>query len=146
VPLIWLGFPPRAVFTTLAFNLLYQFMLHATWIPKLGPLEWVLNTPSHHRVHHATNPEYLDKNFGGVLIVFDRLFGTFAAERNEVRCRYGLVEPLYSNNPVWIAFHAWVALAGDLWRASGWRERWRVLFAPPHLRLVAVAGDRALVV
>lgn len=131
VPLVWLGFAPVAVFTTLALNLLYQFMLHATWIPKLGPLEWVLNTPSHHRVHHATNPEYIDRNYGGVLIIFDRLFGTFAAERDEVVIRYGLVEPLRSNNPVWIAFHAWVALGRDLWQARDWRERAGTLIGPP---------------
>ena len=131
VPLFWLGFPPRAVFTTLTLNLLYQFILHATWIPKLGPLEWVLNTPSHHRVHHATNPGYLDKNYGGVLIVFDRLFGTFAAERAEEPCRYGLVVPLRSNNPIRIAFHEWLALSGELRRARYWRERLRILVGPP---------------
>jgi sterol desaturase/sphingolipid hydroxylase (fatty acid hydroxylase superfamily) len=132
VPLIWLGFPPSAVFTTLAFSLLYQFILHATWIPKLGPLEWVLNTPSHHRVHHATNPEYLDRNYGGMLIVFDRLFGTFADERDDVPPRYGLVEPLNSYNPLKIAFHGWAALSRDLWWGRGWRSRWQALFGPPR--------------
>ena len=122
VPLIWLGFPPRVTFVVLNLNLLYQFWLHTDWVPKLGPLEWVLNTPSHHRVHHAANPEYLDRNYGGVLIVFDRLFGTFAAEDDAVPCRYGLVEPLRSNNPVWIAFHGWIALGRDLWRSRSLRE------------------------
>jgi sterol desaturase/sphingolipid hydroxylase (fatty acid hydroxylase superfamily) len=65
VPLIWLGFPPRAVFITLNLGLLYQFWIHTDWVPRLGPLDWILNTPSHHRVHHAANPEYLDKNYGG---------------------------------------------------------------------------------
>lgn len=142
VPLIWFGFEPRAVFTTLTLNLLYQFMLHATWIPKLGPLEWVLNTPSHHRVHHATNPDYLDKNYGGALIVFDRLFGTFAAERVEEPCRYGLVVPLRSNNPVRIAFHEWLALGGELRRARNWRERARVLVGPPRQVRAGAAGFR----
>jgi sterol desaturase/sphingolipid hydroxylase (fatty acid hydroxylase superfamily) len=131
VPLIWLGFSPRAVFVTLNLNLLYQFLIHLDWMPKLGPLEWVLNTPSHHRVHHAANPEYLDKNYGGVLIVFDRLFGTFAAERDDVPCRYGLVTPLLSNNPLWIVAHEWVALGRDLWRADGAGDAWRALFSPP---------------
>ena len=131
VPLMWLGFRPGPVFVALNLNLLYQFYIHAAWIPKLGPLEWVLNTPSHHRVHHASNPEYRDKNFGGVLIVFDRLFGTFAAERDDVPCRYGLVVPLRSYNPVWIAFHEFVALGRDLWRARGWRDWRRALIAPP---------------
>src|SRR4029077_1803967 len=76
-PMALLGFEPNAVLTALFLNLLYQFWLHADWIPKLGWLEYVLNTPSAHRVHHARNPEYLDANYGGVLIVFDRLFGTY---------------------------------------------------------------------
>jgi sterol desaturase/sphingolipid hydroxylase (fatty acid hydroxylase superfamily) len=130
-PLVWLGFRPEAVFITLNLNLLYQFWLHTDWVPKLGPLEWVLNTPSHHRVHHAANPPYLDKNFGGVLIVFDRLFGTFEAERATVPCRYGLVEPLRSNNPVWIALHEWVALGRDLWRARDLGHFSRAIFGPP---------------
>ena len=131
LPLMWLGFAPRPVFVTLNLALLYQFLLHADWIPKLGPLEWVLNTPSHHRVHHAANPEYRDRNFGGVLIVFDRLFGTFAAENVAVPCRYGLVGPLRSNNPLWIAFHEFVALGRDLWRGRNWRERLRAFVAVP---------------
>jgi sterol desaturase/sphingolipid hydroxylase (fatty acid hydroxylase superfamily) len=84
------------VLTALFLNLLYQFWIHADWIPKLGWLEYVLNTPSAHRVHHARNPEYLDANFGGVLIVFDRLFGTYVAEREEVPCDFGLVSPVTS--------------------------------------------------
>ena len=131
VPMIWLGFAPSPVFIAAAVNLLYQFWLHAEWIPKLGWLEYVLNTPSHHRVHHAANPEYLDRNYGGVFIVFDRLFGTFVAERDDLPCRYGLVKPLRSNNPVIIAFHEWAALAGDLWRARSWRERFDCLIGPP---------------
>ena len=99
VPMIWLGFPPKAVFAALALNLLYQFWLHTEWVPKLGWLEYVLNTPSHHRVHHASNADYIDRNYGGVLIVFDRLFGTFAAERDDLPCRYGLVTPLVSHQP-----------------------------------------------
>ena len=134
VPLIWLGFSPRAVFITLNLNLLYQFWIHTDWVPKLGPLEWVLNTPSHHRVHHAANPEYLDKNYGGVLIVFDRLFVTFAAEREDVTCRYGLVTPLLSNNPLWIVAHEWVALGRDLWRGRGAGDWWRALLGAPARR------------
>jgi sterol desaturase/sphingolipid hydroxylase (fatty acid hydroxylase superfamily) len=131
VPLVWLGFPPPVVFATLSSNLLYQFWLHADWIPKLGPLEFVFNTPSHHRVHHAANAEYLDANYGGVLIIFDRLFGTLRVERDELPCRYGLVEPLRSNNPVRIAFREWIALARDLWAVRNWRDGWRALFSPP---------------
>jgi len=133
-PLVWLGFPPAAVFGVLSLNLLYQFWLHAEWIPKLGRLEYVLNTPSHHRVHHAANPEYLDANYGGVLIVFDRLFGTFIEERQDLPCRYGLVTPLLSNNPFVINFHEWRALGQDLRRARSWRERFHHLFGPPGWR------------
>ncbi len=130
-PLVWLGFPPAAVFGVLSLNLLYQFWLHAEWVPKLGWLEYVFNTPSHHRVHHAANPEYLDANYGGVLIVFDRLFGTLIVERDDLPCRYGLVKPLTSNNPFVINFHEWAALLRDLRQARSWRERWSYLFGAP---------------
>lgn len=131
VPLIWLGFEPLAVAIASSLNLLYQFWLHTEWVPRLGWLEYVLNTPSHHRVHHAANPEYLDHNYGGVFIIFDRIFGTFVAERDDLPCRYGLVQPLRSNNPVFIAFHEWIALARDLWHARSWRDRWWYLVGPP---------------
>lgn len=131
VPMIFFGFAPFAVGIAGSLALLYQFWLHADWIPKLGPLEYVLNTPSHHRVHHAANPEYLDRNFGGVFIVFDRLFGTFAAERDDVPCRYGLVTPLRSNNPIIIGFHEWAALLRDLWRARTFREGIACIVGPP---------------
>jgi sterol desaturase/sphingolipid hydroxylase (fatty acid hydroxylase superfamily) len=130
-PLIWIGFAPLAVLAALSANLLYQFWLHAPWMPRLGPLEWLLNTPTHHKVHHASNPEYLDCNYGGVLIVFDRLFGTFVDLRDDVPPRYGLTTPLHSHNPVRIALHAWIALARDLLAAGGWRGRLRTVFGPP---------------
>ena len=131
VPMIWLGFPPKAVFAALSLNLLYQFWLHSEWVPKLGWLEYVLNTPSHHRVHHASNAAYIDANYGGVLIVFDRLFGTFVAERDDLPCRYGLVTPLISHNPVRIAFHEWLNLLNDLRGARSGREVMGYLFGPP---------------
>jgi sterol desaturase/sphingolipid hydroxylase (fatty acid hydroxylase superfamily) len=131
VPMIWLGFAPGPVFIAAGINLLYQFWLHAEWIPKLGWLEYVLNTPSHHRVHHACNAEYLDRNYGGIFIVFDRMFGTFVAERDDLPCNYGLVKPLRSNNPVVIAFHEWAALGRDLWRSPTWRARFACLIRPP---------------
>jgi sterol desaturase/sphingolipid hydroxylase (fatty acid hydroxylase superfamily) len=134
VPMIWLGFAPRAVFATLALNLIYQFWLHAEWAPRLGWLEVVLNTPSHHRVHHASNAQYIDANYGGVLIVFDRLFGTIIAERDDLPCRYGLATPLISHNPIRIAFHEWLKLVGDLRRARSWREAAGYLFGPPGWR------------
>jgi sterol desaturase/sphingolipid hydroxylase (fatty acid hydroxylase superfamily) len=130
-PLVWLGFPPNAVLASVALNLLYQFWLHAPWMPRLGPLEWVLNTPTHHKVHHASNTEYLDCNYGGVLIVFDRLFGTFVDERADVPIRYGLTTPLRTHNPLRIAFHEWGNLGRDLWAAPSWRGRLRTVFGPP---------------
>ena len=136
-PLVLAGFFPAAVLATFAANLLYQFWLHTELIGRLGPLEWVLNTPRHHRVHHARNAAYVDRNFGGVLIVFDRLFGTFAEERADTPCSYGLVVPLRTNNPVRIAFHGWVSLWRDLRSAGSMRESVLALFGPPEWRPVA---------
>jgi sterol desaturase/sphingolipid hydroxylase (fatty acid hydroxylase superfamily) len=131
-PLVWLGVPVPLVVATLALNLSYQFWLHTELIGTLPrPLEWLFNTPAHHRVHHASNPEYLDCNYGGVLIVFDRLFGTFREARGDVPIHYGLTEPLHSYNPVRIAFHAWVQLFADLRVARGWRGCWKVITGAP---------------
>jgi sterol desaturase/sphingolipid hydroxylase (fatty acid hydroxylase superfamily) len=130
-PLVLLGFPPLVVGGALAANLLYQFWLHAPWIPRLGPLEWVLNTPAHHRVHHASNPEYLDANFGGVLIVFDRLFGTLREERADVPIRYGLTVPIKSYNPIFIGLHEWIAIARDLFAVRNVRDFIRSTVGPP---------------
>jgi len=130
-PIVWLGFPPAAVFGLVAASLFWQFWLHVDWLPRLGPLERVLNTPAHHRVHHASNREYLDCNFGGMLIVFDRVFGTFVEERPGVVIRYGLVHPVTTNNPLRIAFHEWAAMARAFAAARGARARLAVLFGPP---------------
>ncbi len=134
LPLIVLGFSPRVVLACLGINLLYQFWLHATWIPKLGPLEYILNTPSAHRVHHAANLNYLDANFGGVLIIFDRLFGTYAQEKSEEPCRYGWVKPMNSHNPLKVELHQWMALFKDLGAAKSVREVLGLLFKPPGWR------------
>jgi len=131
VPLVWLGFRPEVVSMTLTINLLYQFWLHTTWIPRLGWLEYVLNTPSAHRVHHASNLDYLDANYGGVLIIFDRLFGTYRPERDQEPCRYGLVTPITTPNLLWIEFHAWVGMFRDVLRARSPREVAGYLFGPP---------------
>ncbi|HRX63400.1 MAG TPA: sterol desaturase family protein [Candidatus Competibacter sp.] len=131
LPMVWFGFHPLAVLGMMGVNLGYQFFIHTQLAPSLGPLEWVLNTPRHHQVHHASNASCLDKNFGGILIIFDRLFGTFAARPADEALRYGLARPLTSYNPVYIAFHEWIAILRDLGRARGWRERWRLLFGRP---------------
>ncbi len=130
-PLVWIGFPPQAVFGLVTAGLFYQFWIHADWLPRLGPFEWVLNTPAHHRVHHASNAEYLDCNYGSVLIVFDRLFGSFVAERDDIAIRYGLVHPVRSHNPVRIAFDGWLAMGRAVVAARGVRARLGVLFGPP---------------
>lgn len=132
-PLPLLGFEPLLLLTVHSVNLLYQFWIHTETIGRLGPLEWVLNTPSHHRVHHASNAEYLDRNYAGILMVWDRLFGTFEPER--AAPRYGLTHDVESHNPVVLAFHEWAALARDTWRAASWRERLGVLLQPPGWRM-----------
>ena len=130
-PLVWLGFSPVAVVGVVALNLLYQFWLHAPWMPRLGPLEWVFNTPAHHSIHHACNPEYLDRNYGGVLIIFDRLFGTFVSEKPGVPLVYGLTQPLHSYNPFRIALNEWFKLGRDILNAPGWKARAQALLGPP---------------
>jgi sterol desaturase/sphingolipid hydroxylase (fatty acid hydroxylase superfamily) len=134
VPLVLMGFPAKIVYQLLTLNLLYQFWIHVTWIPKLGWLEYVLNTPSAHRVHHAANLEYLDANYGGVLIVFDRLFGTYVAEREDLPCRYGWVEPLKSYNPLHIEFGRWVDLFRDVALAPNLRSAIGYIVMPPGWR------------
>ena len=114
MPMVWMGFDLRLLATALTLNLLFQFWIHATWIPKLGWLEGWLNTPSAHRVHHAANLEYLDGNYGGVLVVFDRLFGTYIRERDDLPCRYGLVKPMTSYNPLVVEFSQWASLLRNL--------------------------------
>ncbi len=131
MPLIGLGFHPVAVAVGLSLNLMYQFWIHTELISKLGVLEWVFNTPSHHRVHHASNPEYLDHNYGGVLILFDRWFGTFIEEKRTRPIQYGLTHSLGSHNPFTIAFYEWNRLFKDLWRAKTWGDRYRVILGPP---------------
>jgi sterol desaturase/sphingolipid hydroxylase (fatty acid hydroxylase superfamily) len=128
-PLVFLGIAPEAVAILLTANLFYQFFLHTELVRSLGPLEFVLNTPSHHRVHHASNPEYLDRNFGGVLIVFDRLFGTFAGER--APCRYGVVPTIGTRNPLEIAVHEYRAVAADLRRSASVSEHLHYLLDAP---------------
>jgi sterol desaturase/sphingolipid hydroxylase (fatty acid hydroxylase superfamily) len=134
-PLVLLGFTPTVVLTSLVLNLLYQFWLHADWIPRLGWLEGIFNTPSNHRVHHARNPEYLDANFGGVLVVFDRLFGTYIPERDDVPCDYGTITPAVSSrNPFVLNFSPWIGLFKDLRTARSPREVWMYTFGPPGWR------------
>ena len=139
-PLTWLGFRPELVLLTLSLNLLYQFWIHATWIPRLGWLEFIFNTPSAHRVHHASNLNYLDANYGGVLVIFDRLFGTHTPERDAEPCRYGLVKPVTGYNLFNIEFHAWRDLARDVLSARSVGEAFGYLVRPPGWRPDGAGG------
>ena len=130
VPLLVLGFPPLIVVTMRTFNTLYQFWIHTEAVGRLGPLEAVLNTPSHHRVHHGINPAYIDTNYAGIFIVWDRLFGTFVPEREPVV--YGLVKPLRSWNPLWANVHRFVELAEVSRRTHRLRDKLRVWIAGPE--------------
>jgi sterol desaturase/sphingolipid hydroxylase (fatty acid hydroxylase superfamily) len=133
LPLPLLGMPPALVFTGFSVNLIYQFWVHTEKIEKLPRwFEFVFNTPSHHRVHHGSDPEYLDRNYGGILIVWDRLFGTFAAERH--RPTYGLTTPVGTYNLLRLQFGEYAAIVRDLRSARGWRARAGYLFGPPGWR------------
>lgn len=131
LPLAWLGFHPVAIVAMLGLGLIYQFFLHTHLDVSLGPLEWILNTPRHHRVHHASNETCLDRNYGSVLIVFDRLFGTFATAPDDEALAYGLKGREPSNNPVRIALGEWGHLLHDVRRAKGLANKLRVLWSPP---------------
>ncbi len=128
-PLPLIGFPPWMVLTAQAWSLLYQFWLHTEAIDRLGPFEWVMNTPSHHRVHHGSNVEYLDRNHGGILIIWDRLFGTFAPER--ARVVYGLTKNIATFNPLRVGFHELGAIGRDVARAPSLKAKLGYLLAPP---------------
>lgn len=131
VPLILIGFDPRLVVLLLALDLRYQFFLHTEAEISFGPLEWVLNTPSHHRVHHGRNEAYLDCNYGGVVIVFDRMFGTFRPERADVPVEYGLKGRTPEAHPVRLALREWRALFHDMRSAQSLRHALRIALAPP---------------
>jgi len=132
LPLAFLGFPPSWFAAMLSFDVLYQFWIHTRTIGKLGPLEWVFNTPSHHRVHHGRNPKYLDKNYAGTLIIWDRMFGTFQVEEEEPV--YGLTKPLNSWNPLWANLHVWRDLFHDAYLAPRWVDKLRIWFMPQGWR------------
>lgn len=139
MPLALLGIPVMMWLVCHALNLVYQFWVHTREINRLGPLELVLNTPSHHRVHHGVNPEYQDRNYAGVLIIWDRMFGTFEPE--VAPPVYGLTKPLVSWNPVWANVHVFGEIATKLRAARSWGDRWRAVFGHPGWR-PATLGPR----
>jgi sterol desaturase/sphingolipid hydroxylase (fatty acid hydroxylase superfamily) len=116
------GFAPWMILLAQSWSLIYQFFLHTERVGRLPrPLEAVLNTPSHHRVHHGANEEYLDRNYGGILVIWDRLFGSFEPEA--ARVRYGLTKNIETFRPLDVAFHEYRALWGDIRAAPTWRLR-----------------------
>jgi sterol desaturase/sphingolipid hydroxylase (fatty acid hydroxylase superfamily) len=131
LPLAVIGFHPAAIALVMGLGLLYQFFLHTAFQVRLGPLEWFLNTPAHHRVHHASNESCLDRNYGSVLIIFDRLFGTFAEAPKDEALVFGLRGRVAGNNPFKIAFGEWAHLAHDVTTAKGLRRKLAVLTGRP---------------
>ncbi|WP_396205986.1 sterol desaturase family protein [Gemmatimonas sp.] len=143
VPLAVLGMPWEHFAVCYALNLVYQFWIHTRVVHRLPAwCEAVLNTPSHHRVHHGVNPEYQDRNYAGVFIVWDRWFGTYTPERQEPV--YGLTTPLRSWNPLWAQVHQYVAIARNVWHARSWRDRWQYLFGSPAWRPAEQGGPVVL--
>ncbi|MEM6856799.1 MAG: sterol desaturase family protein [Pseudomonadota bacterium] len=131
LPLVLLGFHPIMIGIVGGFNLVYQFWIHTEAIDKMPRwFEAVMNTPSHHRVHHATNPRYLDRNYAGVFIVWDKIFGSFEAERDDEVIRYGIIKQLGSFNLLWSVFHEWIGMLHDIWR-SPWKHKLSYLMREP---------------
>jgi sterol desaturase/sphingolipid hydroxylase (fatty acid hydroxylase superfamily) len=130
IPLAIAGVPWRMYVACYALNLVYQFWIHTRAVGRMGrAAELLLNTPSHHRVHHGVNPRYQDRNYAGVFIIWDRLFGTFEPEDEEPV--YGITTPLASWNPIWANVHVYVAIARDAWRTERWGDKARVIFGHP---------------
>ncbi len=138
MPLAVLGFPPVLYLAGVTIDTLYQFWIHTRAIGRLGPLEWVLNTPSHHRVHHGIDPQYVDRNYGGIFIVWDRLFGTFQREEREPV--YGTVKALATWNPLAANLAHWRELARMSRATSSLRDKLRVWIAPPEWRPADLGG------
>jgi sterol desaturase/sphingolipid hydroxylase (fatty acid hydroxylase superfamily) len=145
VPLAYLGFSPALTGLAFSVNLLYQFWIHTEAVGRMPRwVEWLLNTPSHHRVHHASNARYLDANYAGVLMIWDRLFGSFVPEQDAEPVRYGIVRNLGTFNPLRIALHEYAAILRDLLRPGlGLGARLGYLFAPPGWRHDGPGGTTA---
>jgi sterol desaturase/sphingolipid hydroxylase (fatty acid hydroxylase superfamily) len=140
LPMAVLGFPPLVFGTVALIDLLYQFWVHTRHVGKLGGFDRWFCAPSNHRVHHAVNDKYLDRNYGGILIVWDRLFGSYEVEDDAEPCIYGTRGPLRSWNPVWANLQIYAEMALDSWRARRWSDKLRVWFAHPGWRPADVAA------
>ncbi len=131
LPLAFIGFHPAMILFCGGLNLIYQYWIHTEAIGRMPRwFEAVMNTPSHHRVHHATNPRYLDRNYAGVLIIWDKMFGTFEAEKDSDPVRYGIVKQLGSFNLLWGIFHEWIGIFRDVWTAP-WRHKLGYIWRAP---------------
>jgi alkylglycerol monooxygenase len=129
IPCFFLGMPISMFVSIASVHLIYQFWVHTQHIPKLGIFEWFMVSPSNHRVHHAQNADYIDKNYGGLLIIWDRLFGTFKAEDEKQQAIYGIRVPLRSWNPIWANLHIFAAMLRDIWHTQRWWDKFRVLWS-----------------
>lgn len=134
LPLLWLGAPLSVFLACASLNLVYQFWVHTRHIKRLGVLEYFMVTPSHHRVHHGQNAIYIDKNHGGVFIVWDKIFGTFQAELDAEPVIYGVRRPLRRFNPLSANFQVWASLARDAWHTRSWWDKLRIWFMPTGWR------------
>jgi sterol desaturase/sphingolipid hydroxylase (fatty acid hydroxylase superfamily) len=144
LPLAWLGFEPTNIIAVVAINLGFQFFVHTQAIGKLGWIEYIFNTPSHHRVHHARNAKYIDRNYAGVLIIWDKLFGSFVEEDPALPCEYGIIGQVHSYNPIKLTFHEWIDMLRDAARAGGMRSAFAQLFGPPERALSHTQPDPRL--
>ena len=129
--MLLIGFSSKMMFFWVVAGMVYQFWIHTDVIPKLGWFEWIFNTPSHHRVHHATNKEYIDCNYGGILIIFDRMFGTYRADIPGVEIKYGVTEKIESQNPIYLIFVGWIFLLQDLRKYPGIKNAVNLIFRGP---------------
>jgi sterol desaturase/sphingolipid hydroxylase (fatty acid hydroxylase superfamily) len=132
LPLAFVGFHPLAIAVQFGISLIYQYWIHTEAIDRLGFLEKFMNTPSHHRAHHGSNGIYIDKNYAGILIIWDKLFGTFQEERRDVPVKYGLVHDLKTYSLPTVIFHETAFMLRQVWNAKGWRNKLGWIFGPPE--------------
>ena len=134
LPIFLVGIPPNVFVTVAGINLIYQFWVHTEHIGRLGVLEYIFITPSNHRIHHAQNDDYLDANYGGVFIIWDRIFGTYIDERDDLKPVYGTVKPLKTFNPLWANIEVFYQMILDSYRTKKFKDKIRVWFSPPAWR------------
>ncbi len=129
IPIVLLGFQPIDILVVFSLTQWYGILVHTQAVPKLGPIEWIFVTPSHHRVHHGSNTQYLDKNMGMFLIIWDRIFGTFEKEKETVK--YGITQNINSRDPRKVVFHEFANIYKDVKNAPGFYNKWMYVFGPP---------------